>query len=59
MIKVKVGDRFQHKLNRDIYQVVLVKQGSVVLQLKGSPNRLWFGLEGIELFFETMERRKS
>ena len=56
---IKKGDRFQHKLNRDIYQVVLVKQGSVVLQLKGSWNRLWFGVEGVELFFEAMERENQ
>ncbi|OGP89186.1 MAG: hypothetical protein A2157_11680 [Deltaproteobacteria bacterium RBG_16_47_11] len=57
---IKKGDTFRHRLNRHIYQVVLVKLETVVLQsVKGSSNRLWFGAEDVQLFFETMERRKN
>ena len=54
---IRKGDRFEHKLSGHVYHVVSVKRGTVVLQeVNGSSKRLWFGAEGVELFFEAMER---
>lgn len=55
---IKEGDKLKHKLNKHLYQVVMIKRGTVVLKsIKGSPIRLWFGTEDVQNFFEMMKRR--
>jgi hypothetical protein len=51
---IRKGDRFTHRLNRHIYEVVMIKRGgTVVLQsVKGSSIRLWLGSEDVEKFLE-------
>jgi hypothetical protein len=50
---IREGHKFQHRLNRGIYRVVLtVEPDTVVLQSKGSSYRMWFSEEGLELFFD-------
>ena len=56
---IRKGDRFKHRLSGDIYHVVLVKPGSVILQTEGSENRLWFGAQGMQLFFEQWREEKT
>jgi hypothetical protein len=55
---IKRGDTFRHRLTGHLYRVKMVKGGAVILQSEGSPNRLWFGTEGVKLFFEAMQRRE-
>jgi len=53
------GDKFKHKLTGQLYSVKIVKNGTIVLESEGSPNRMWFGDKDVELFFEVVERRKK
>ena len=53
------GDKFKHKLTGQLYSVKIVKDGTVVLESKDSPNRMWFGDKDVELFFETVKRGKK
>ena len=53
------GDKFKHKLNGLLYKVKIVNNGTVVLESDDSPNRVWFGDKDLELFFETVERKKK
>jgi hypothetical protein len=53
------GDKFKHKLTGQLYSVKIVKNGTVILESEGSPNRMWFGDKDVELFFEAVERRKK
>jgi hypothetical protein len=39
--------------------VKIVKNGTVILESEGSPNRMWFGDKDVELFFEAVGRRKK
>jgi hypothetical protein len=52
------GDKFKHKLTGQLYRVKIVKNGTVILESEGSPNRMWFGDKDVELFFERAEKRK-
>ena len=53
------GDKFKHKLTGQLYSVKIVRNGTVILESEGSPNRMWFGDGDVELFFEVVERRKK
>jgi hypothetical protein len=53
------GDKFKHKLNGLLYKVKMVKNGTVVLESEDSVKRMWFGDKDLEVFFETVERRKK
>ena len=52
------GDKFKHKLTGQLYSVKIVRNGTVILESEGSPNRMWFGDKDVELFFERAEKRK-
>jgi hypothetical protein len=53
------GDKFKHKLTGQLYSVKIVKNGTVILESEYPPNRMWFGDEDVELFFEAVKRRKK
>ncbi len=52
------GEKFKHKLNGQLYQVKMIKNGTVILESKDSPNRMWFGENDVEIFFEMVKKRK-
>jgi len=51
------GDRFKHKLTGQLYEVKVIKDGTIVLKLEDTPYRMWFGEADLELFFEMAEKR--
>lgn len=53
------GDKFKHKFTGQVYKVKIIRDGTVVLESKDSPNRMWFGDKDVELFFETIKRGKK
>jgi hypothetical protein len=53
------GEKFKHKFTGRLYRVKIVKDGTVILESEDSPNRMWFGDKDVELFFETVERRRK
>ncbi len=53
------GEKFKHKFTGQLYRVKIVKDGTVILESEDSPNRMWFGDKDVELFFETVERRRK
>jgi hypothetical protein len=52
------GDRFKHKLTGQLYEVKVIKDDTIVLELEDTPYRMWFGEADLELFFEMAEKRK-
>jgi len=52
------GDRFKHKLTGQLYEVKMIKDGTFILESAHTPYRMWFGEEGVELFFEMTEKRR-
>lgn len=52
------GDRFKHKLTRQLYEVKMIKDDTFVLESAHTPYRMWLGEEGLELFFEIAERKR-
>jgi len=52
------GDRFKHKLTGKLYEVKMIKDDTFVLESAHTPYRMWFGEEGLELFFEITERKR-
>jgi hypothetical protein len=53
------GEKFKHKFTGQLYRVKIVKDGTVILESEDSPNRMWFGDKDVELFFETVKRRRK
>jgi len=53
------GDKFKHKFTGQVYKVKIINNGTVILESKDSPNRMWFGDKDVELFFDTVERKKK
>jgi hypothetical protein len=51
------GDRFKHKLTGQLYEVKVIKDDTIVLELEDTPYRMWFGEADLELFFEMTEKR--
>jgi hypothetical protein len=56
-MRIAEGDRFKHKLTGQLYEVKMIKDDTFVLESAHTPYRMWFGEEGLELFFETAERK--
>ena len=52
------GDRFKHKLTGQLYEVKVIKDDTIVLESEDTPYRMWFGEEGLELFFEMAEKKR-
>ena len=58
-MKIGQGDRFKHKLTGQIYEVKTIKDDTLILESADSPYRMWFGEEGLKLFFEKANRKKK
>ena len=52
------GDRFKHKLTGQLFEVKMIRDDTFVLESAHTPYRMWFGEEGLELFFEIPERKR-
>jgi hypothetical protein len=51
------GDRFKDKLTGKLYEVKVIKNGTLVLEGGDTPNRIWIGDGDVNLFFEMLEKR--
>ena len=52
------GDRFKHKFTGKLYEVKIIKGDTLILESADTPYRMWFGEEGVELFFEMAEKKR-
>jgi hypothetical protein len=52
------GDRFKHKLTGQLYEVKIIKDDTFILESAQTPYRMWFGEEGLELFFEMAGKKR-
>jgi hypothetical protein len=57
-MRIAEGDRFKHKLTGQLYEVKIIKDDTFVLESAQTPYRMWFGEEGLELFFKTADRKR-
>jgi hypothetical protein len=57
-MRIAEGDRFKHKLTGQLYEVKVIKDGTIILESAHTPYRMWLGEEGLELFFETADRKR-
>ncbi|MBP1695349.1 MAG: hypothetical protein H6Q41_537 [Deltaproteobacteria bacterium] len=57
-MRIAEGDRFKHKLTGQLFEVKIIKDDTFVLESAHTPYRMWFGEEGLELFFETAKRKR-
>jgi len=57
-MRIAEGDRFKHKLTGQLFEVKTIKDDTFILESAHTPYRMWFGEEGLELFFETAERKR-
>ena len=57
-MRIVKGDRLKHKLTGRLYELKIMKEGTVVLESEETPYRMWFGERDLELFFERAGKRK-
>ncbi len=57
-MRIEEGDRFKHKLSGQFYEVKIVKDDTFILESAHTPYRMWFGQDGLELFFETTKKKR-
>ena len=57
-MRIVEGDRFKHKLTGQLYEVKIVKDDTFVLASAHTPYRMWFGEDGLELFFEMAKAKR-
>jgi hypothetical protein len=57
-MRIAEGDRFKHKLTGQLFEVKMIKEDTFVLESAHTPYRMWFGEEGLQLFFEIAERKR-
>jgi hypothetical protein len=53
------GDRFRHKFTNQMYKVKIIKNGTLILESKDSPYRVWIGDGDVDIFFETVEKKQE
>jgi hypothetical protein len=58
-MKVEEGDRYKEKLTGQLYRVTKIKNGTIVLEAEGVPNRFWAGDILLNLFFERIKIQKK
>jgi hypothetical protein len=58
-MRIAEGDRLKHKLNGQLYEVKMIRDDTFILESAHTPYRMWFGEDGLELFFETAEKKRS
>ena len=57
-MRIAEGDRLKHKLTGQLYEVKMIKDDTFILESAHTPYRMWFGEDGLELFFEIAERKR-
>ena len=57
-MRIVEGDRFKHKLTGQLYEVKIVKEDTFVLESTHTPYRMWFGEDGLQLFFEMAKGKR-
>ena len=57
-MRIEEGDRFKHKLTGQFYEVKIIKDDTFVLESAHTPYRMWFGEDGLGLFFETAKKKR-
>ena len=58
-MRIVEGDRLKHKLNGQLYEVKMIRDDTFILESAHTPYRMWFGEDGLELFFEIAEKKRS
>jgi len=56
-MRIAEGDRFKHKLTGQLYEVKMIKDDTFILESAHTPYRMWFGEDGLELFFDMTETK--
>jgi hypothetical protein len=56
-MRIAEGDRFKHKLTGQCYEVKMIKDDIFILESAHTPYRMWFGEDGLKLFFEMTETK--
>jgi hypothetical protein len=57
-MRITEGDRFKHKLTGQLYEVKMIKDDTFILESAHTPYRMWFGGEGLKLFFESSKKKR-
>jgi len=57
-MRIAEGDRFKHKLTGQLHQVKIIKDDTFILESAHTPYRMWFGEDGLQLFFEIAEKKR-
>ena len=57
-MRIAEGDRIKHKLTGQLFEVKMIKDDTFILESAHTPYRMWFGEEGVKLFFETAARKR-
>ena len=58
-MRIAEGDRLKHKLTGQLYEVKVIRDNTFILESSHTPYRMWFGEDGLELFFEIAEKKRS
>jgi hypothetical protein len=53
------GDGYREKSTGQPYRVKKIKDGTIILEAEGKPDKFWVGDGYLQLFFETMETQKK
>ncbi len=56
-MRIAEGDRFKHKLTGQLYEVKIVQDDTFILESAHTPYRMWFGEDGLKLFFEIGKKK--
>jgi len=57
-MRITEGDRLKHKLTGQLYEVKMIRDHTFILESAHTPYRMWFGEDGVELFFEMAEKKR-
>ncbi len=57
-MRIAEGDRFKHKFTGQLFEVKAIKDDTFILKSDHTPYRMWFGEDGLQLFFETAEKKR-
>lgn len=57
-MRIAEGDTFKHKLTGQLFEVKVIKDDTFILESPHTPYRMWFGEEGLTLFFDTTKRKR-
>ena len=57
-MRIVEGDTFKHKLTGQLYEVKIAKDDTFVLESAHTPYRMWFGEDGLELFFKMAKGKR-